>query len=789
MNFTPMQEAVGRRVAQMLRMNPLAMLASCAVLGVLVADRESADQVWWWLVGALLVTTATLRRPNTWMLAAATGLTFGFIHLACLSSARDHPLRAYLKPTERVTATLHGNFVRGPMIRDDSPGLKQARFRVEAIDLPTRGRRFVGAAEVKVWVTDREFVPQGGAYRLEGTLSLVQRSWNPSTFDPEITALNQGVIAEFYPRKTELVKSSFSPRLTLLRWAEMSRQWISEQLSHGIENEEMPRTLITTMALGTSEVKSTELQEPFRRSGTLHVFAVSGLHVALLATIGWLLLRPLGVGRLRAIVILAPSMFVYAYITGWVPSAARAALMSSLMLMAPVFCRDSRTLNSLGAAALLLLASGTLQMFQPGFQLSFVVLGAIAIGARPLAQPFRKWTELDPFIPPRVATPMQRFWPWARSWLVTTLATSGSATLGSLPFMMSHFHSCTPIAVISNAVLVPLSEGSLFLVTLSLIAGASGLHLIQIWLNNANWLVAHAMMGSATFFASIPGGNFEVAPPSFKEQPLAKFDVLSMPTGEGAQVLMSKDQSWMFDVGSARSFKRAINPLLRYEQVTALTGAVISHGDSGHVGGLMPLAEAHPKMTAFATVHEPSRFDAHTTAMWQASLQLDDMGRSFQHLVEGDRLDIGNAQVHILYPGPDDSHGKADDRAMVARIDCGKTRILWCSSSGFLTEKLLLERLPAEELRADVIVRNNHATDLSSLPEFLRVVAPACLVSSYSPPAGERAVSARLREDCERLGIQLFDQSKTGFVRVNVYEDHLILEPWLQGDPLRIEAN
>ena len=91
-------------------------------------------------------------------------------------------------------------------------------------------------------------------------------------------------------------------------------------------------------------------------------------------------------------------MFVYAYITGWVPSAARAALMSSLMLMAPVFCRDSRTLNSLGAAALLLLATGTLQMFQAGFQLSFVVLGAIAIGARPMAKPFQEWMKLDPFL-------------------------------------------------------------------------------------------------------------------------------------------------------------------------------------------------------------------------------------------------------------------------------------------------------------------------------------------------------------------------------------------------------
>ena len=77
--------------------------------------------------------------------------------------------------------------------------------------------------------------------------------------------------------------------------------------------------------------------------------------------------------------------------------------------------------------------------------------------------------------------------------------------------MLLEFHSVTPISVLANLVLVPLSFISLFTVVLSLITARLGLVALQVLFNNANWLLAHAMMTSATWFAAIPGGNFAVA--------------------------------------------------------------------------------------------------------------------------------------------------------------------------------------------------------------------------------------------------------------------------------------
>ena len=62
------------------------------------------------------------------------------------------------------------------------------------------------------------------------------------------------------------------------------------------------------MALGVTDETSAELQRPFRNTGTLHIFSVSGLHVALISAIGWMFLSAFGVGRTLALFILIPAL-------------------------------------------------------------------------------------------------------------------------------------------------------------------------------------------------------------------------------------------------------------------------------------------------------------------------------------------------------------------------------------------------------------------------------------------------------------------------------------------------
>jgi ComEC/Rec2-related protein len=654
------------------------------------------------------------------------------------------------------------------------------------VDLQIRRLRVHGRTLIRVWLPPSTELIHAGPYRLSGLFSLTAKPKNRSPFDPEATALRQGIIGELSPHSLEpLTQAESSLPFGMLALAERCRQWVATQVTAGIEDDAMATTLISTMALGTSGGVDPELEKPFRDSGTIHIFAVSGLHIGLLAIIGWTFLGMARISRGKAALILIPLVFGYAFITGWVPSAARAALMSGAMIIAPVLNRTSRMGNSLGLAAIVLLATDTLQLFQAGFQLSFGVLAAIAIMARPLARPFERLTELDAFLPPSLASQSQLSWVWIKRHFLSTLSTSVAAWIGSMPLLLYHFQSCTPVSIIANVVLVPLSFVALFTVSLSLLAALCQLGFISIWLNNANWVIAHLMLLSAHGFAAIPGGHFTLSTETFRAKPVARLSILSMPPGESAHLLRSGNQLWMLDCGSDPSVRRHVAPFLRTENVNHLDGIVLSHSDVGHLGGAKDIIDNYGPTPAWVGLHEPWKFDSHATYMWQ--LTLTD-GDKIKKLQAGDHLRIGLATLQVLYPSPSDKHDKADDRALVVRIEVGETKVLWCSDAGFATEKALLQRLSPEALRSHVLIRSQHATDWSALPEFIMAVAPRLVISSNSPGIAEERIPDHLRQTCQRLEIPLRDLNQTGMIDLDLESDRLTARSWLTKESLVIPS-
>ena len=763
--------------------NPLALVALAAVAGISLVELGWGT---WIAIPAWLVLIWTLLCPAFWRLILAAGLVYGAVHETGLRETTWHPLRELLQPGQRITAVVCVEFQRVDLEEDDEPGRRQAVLLATEVRLPTRRVRITGSTGLRVWMDPSSTPPVGGVYELKGDLSLVQRPWNPALFDPVRTALRQGIVAEFRPRQCQAVTLQFSLRLTLRRMAADCRQWIAKQLTLGIEDAEMPRTLVTTMALGTAESDVTGLEEPFRNSGTLHVFAVSGLHVGLLAAIGWTFLRCTGLRRGRATAVLIPLLFGYAFITGWVPSAARAAFMAAILLAGPLLNRQSRLLNSLGVAALILLAGDSLQLFQVGFQLSFGVLAAIGIGARWLSQPVAPLTELDPFLPPALANWRQNLSVNIRRQCASLITTSTAAWIGSAPLMIHHFHACTPVSVLANGLLVPLSFLSLLTVALSLVAALFQMTWIQVCLNHTNWLWAHLMMASATAFSALPGGHFPLSPASLSPAPVASMSVLSMPPGESCQLLGTAGQTWLLDCGGVQHHRRNLLPFLRREDVARIDGLLLSHADADHAGAAVKLVDSWGSPRVLVSVHEPWRLDSRATALWQLHGALASGGQSMESVGAGDRRQLGQVSMQVLYPTAEDKYDKADDRALVARFDCEGFRVLWCNDAGFAAEKALLERWPAEELRCHVLVRNQHASDWCALTEFLSVAQPQAVITSSSPSIAAERIPPHLTTWCQRQRVHLFDQSVCGMVRIVMEPDELRLSAWLTDENLTL---
>ncbi len=187
--------------------------------------------------------------------------------------------------------------------------------------------------------------------------------------------------------------------------------------------------MLNAMLFGDRSRLSHSLRIGFERTGSFHLFVVSGMHVALLAGIVFYLSRrllpgarghPLNDWGATGLTLVLIS--VYALLTGFGVPVQRALLMTSVFLAARLLSRDRNPMNALGAAALAVLVPSPRALFEASFQMTFLAIVAIAGIAIPLAErsflPYARAARSlhqmwrDTSLPPRLAQfrVMLRLW-------------------------------------------------------------------------------------------------------------------------------------------------------------------------------------------------------------------------------------------------------------------------------------------------------------------------------------------------------------------------------------------
>src|SRR5262249_4378747 len=136
--------------------------------------------------------------------------------------------------------------------------------------------------------------------------------------------------------------------------------------------------------LGNRYNLSQSASERFREGGTFHVLVISGLHISFIGGLVFFIIRRLSKPRLIQFLLPASIVWPYSIAVGAESSVVRAALMFTFAGLAPIVFRPSSALNALGAAALILLVRGPKEIFDPGFQLTFLSVLAILVIAWPL---------------------------------------------------------------------------------------------------------------------------------------------------------------------------------------------------------------------------------------------------------------------------------------------------------------------------------------------------------------------------------------------------------------------
>lgn len=248
-----------------------------------------------------------------------------------------------------------------------------------------------------------------------------------------------------------------------------------------------------------------EREERFARSGSLHLFAISGLHVmAVAATLAQVLALTRLPPGIVAVVGLT-GVWVYVMMTGHTPSAVRAFTMVAFFWGAKAFLRQSNSFGALANSALAVLILDPRQLWLPGFQLSYMVVGGLVTVAALLEVSGRgmidrpTWRE-EQFVPRAFKVRL-----WMIRQALRLFFLSLTASLFSAPLIISFFGLFSPVAVFLNMVLVPLAGLVVSTGCLVIVLGLAGFDSLAIFYNHAAWIAIGSMEWSIEVALSMPG--------------------------------------------------------------------------------------------------------------------------------------------------------------------------------------------------------------------------------------------------------------------------------------------
>ena len=752
---------------------PFVGLALVAALGIVVADFFPIA-VSHWLLAALmfaLLAIALFCWPSLGSAYLLVGAGFFLLHNFRTGDTAGLQLAANLSDRPRVVSAV-GFVTSEPKVAPN--GFATFLFKLESIEFEGKTRPTHATLLVR-WRGNPEF---GDELKMFGIAEPIAPPRNPGEFDMRSYLARQDVRRSLFVRYPEdgvlLRRGAGNP---ILRAAQKSRAWMQSAISRGLDDSPQVQNFLSGIVLGLRHQTPEDIEEPFQQTGTLHLFAVAGLHVGIVARLLWILAMMARLSRKWATALIIPLLLFYAAITGLHVSSIRAAVMSSILLGGFFFERKVFALNSLAGAAFFLLSWNTNEFFATGFQLSFAVVGGIILLADPLSGWLRPIGAPDPFLPRRLVSGLRRMIGVGYEWVCRGGSVSLAAWLGSLPLILWYFHLITPSSLFANLLVVPIAFFILAIALLSLVVApvTSGVSLI---FNNANWSLATAVIAFVQWFAQLPGSHYYVTEPHWPKKLRAKITVLDV--GAGAAVhLHGSRADWLFDCGSGRDYERVLRPYLHAAGINRINGLLLTHGDSLHIGGtenllrdFVPTVLIDNPATDRSTVHRRLReiFPIHRL--------------NLVNLKTGKNFSVSSEVAgRILFPPAEFNGTTADDQAFVVQLSVRTAKVLFMSDNGDATERSLIES--GVDLRSDVLVKGQHHSGNSGMDNFLGAVQPRLIVATSRDFPQQERISDEWAQRVQARGIKLFRQDETGAVELEFGEREWQARAYLTGEIFR----
>lgn len=574
--------------------------------------------------------------------------------------------------------------------------------------------------------------------------------------------------------------------------------------------------MASALLIGARGSMPRERVQTFRVTGALHVLVVSGLHAGILVSMVFVALGLGLLSRRRALLLAMLLIAFYTLLTGAHPPVVRAAVLAELACLALLLGVNPFAINSLAAAAVVVLMLNPANLFRTGTQLSFLC-AAILLWFSSV-----RWRAAP--------TPLARLLHSVRPWhsrLLLRLGKSAGVIAGatlavwlvSTPLLLLSYNLATPVAVLISPLLFPLmvvtllsgfaylvggwllpftkpllaavSQGSVAALD-SLVTQASELPGGYLWSPApvAWWVMGWYVLAAVLL---VPGGvrfgwrrTIQLAAvwilvgalPAFVarlgSEP-AKVAFLDVGHGVCTVVTTPDGSTLLYDAGSLGSPSFAADTISSYlwsRGIRSIDGIVLSHPDVDHFNALPGLVDRFAIGRVFvSSMMFPRQLDQDDTSA-PAELQrlLQSRGIATEIVEMGDRLTIdSHASALVLYPDRLGNLGSDNANSLVLAIELAGRRILL---PGDLESPGIDHVMADVPYDCDLLLAPHHGSRRSDPPGFAAWSKPEWTIVS----GGSMETNSQVTASYQQRGGRLLSTAESGAIEFELHDRRLVVK-------------
>lgn len=330
---------------------------------------------------------------------------------------------------------------------DDEPQLKNHIIRVKALvlesikgDSKTRGSGHL-LVSIKLDSGSRFKLAYGDELLIPAQFETLESARNPFQFDTKSWYARQNIYHQTFVKDTKILKTRTNAGNPFIGWAIQLRKQQVDLYNKLLKGSEA-RAVAATLILGYRAELSAETLAAYSKTGTIHALSVSGMHVGLIYLVLQYALSFMDrrhIGKLMKFTLILTLIWIYALLTGLSPSVLRSVIMLSVYVLAKTFNQQTNSYNILCFSAFCMLIYNPFQLYDVGFQLSYLsVFGLVYLQPK-----IYHWFHF-------------KFSIFNKLW--SALSLSLAAQLVTFPLATYYFHQFPVLFLVSNLfILLPMS--------------------------------------------------------------------------------------------------------------------------------------------------------------------------------------------------------------------------------------------------------------------------------------------------------------------------------------------